>query len=171
VINDGRWHHLLLTKTGHDPAILNLWVDGVLEAEVTGSFVEPFGFPQNPDLTVGDFTGGTYPAIGTFDEVAIWRRTLTEEEIATVFRRGALRLQLQVRACESSTCSDSPDFLGPDGSRDTFFTDDRMPAETVVAHELTSLTGQFMQYRVVMETDTPAVSPELESVTIMGNGL
>jgi hypothetical protein len=76
VINDGVWHHLAVTKEGHLNATVRLYVDGVEEDVEAMSFTELFDFTGNPQLTVGAFSGGSYQAVGAFDEVAIWDSAL-----------------------------------------------------------------------------------------------
>ena len=169
VINDGRWHHIALVKSGHSSATLALWVDGALEAEIRVAFAAPFGFPGDPDLTLGDFTGGTYPAEGHFDEVAIWRRALSAAEVRGVFLRGALRLRLQVRACAAPDCSDGPPFVGPDGTAATSFVDRRAPSAPVCEASLPPLSGRYFQYRALLESDAPGERPALGSITIEGS--
>ena len=166
-INDGAWHNLIIVKAGHASARLRLYVDGVMEDERDASFEGPLDFPMDPDLTVGDFTGGTYPAIGDFDEVAIWGRALSASEAGAVYRRGALRLSLQVRACDDPACA-GEQFVGPDGTSATSFVDTGTltPATTAT---LTGLTGRYVQYRARFDTLSTTASAVLERVAMTGD--
>ena len=167
-INDGRWHHIVLVKSGHEASTISLYVDGELDTEETPSFTAPIAFPSDPDFGIGGFTDWTYPALGLIDEVAIWRRALSEDEVRAVYLRGALRLRLQVRACDAPDCSDAPVFVGPDGSQETFFVDRRSPAGSTIEHDLPPLTGRYIQYRAMLASDASGETPTLEAVTIAG---
>src|SRR5690606_4099702 len=109
-IGGDQWHHMLMVKEGHDAATLRLWLDGVLEHESKASFVAPVEYPSEPDFTIGAFSRDTYPAVGVFDEVAIWARALDEAEVQAVYQRGASGLRVLVRACELPECADEPPF-------------------------------------------------------------
>ncbi|MCH7567922.1 MAG: hypothetical protein IIA87_00725 [Nanoarchaeota archaeon] len=65
-------------------------------------------------------------------------------------------LTYQYRNCSLANCG-GESFIGPDGTGDSFFT------ETV---RDISLTSQYFQYKVYFSSDSPDVSPYLESVTI-----
>jgi sialidase-1 len=75
--NDGRWHHLVLRRGG---GRLTLSVDGtrVDAADVPGSVSRnsPFG------VHVGERVDGRARFTGVIDEVHVWDRALTDEEIA-----------------------------------------------------------------------------------------
>ncbi len=169
LINDGAWHNLIIVKSGHTSARLRLYVDGMMEDDRSVAFDGPLDFPMDPDLTVGDFTGGTYPAIGDFDEVAIWSRAVTAPEARSIYRRGALSLSLQVRACDDAACAGEA-FVGPDGTSATSFVDTGTltPATTAT---LTGLTGRYVQYQARFDTLSTTASAVLERVAMTGDPL
>ncbi|MEU6565654.1 exo-alpha-sialidase [Streptomyces parvulus] len=76
-LNDGRWHHLALRRGG---GRLTLFVDGEQTgaADVPGSVStgSPFG------VHVGERVDGRARLRGAVDEVHVWNRALTDEEIA-----------------------------------------------------------------------------------------
>ncbi|WML83497.1 exo-alpha-sialidase [Streptomyces sp. VNUA74] len=76
-LNDGRWHHLALRRGG---GRLTLFVDGEQTgaADVPGSVStgSPFG------VHVGERVDGRARLTGAVDEVHVWNRALTDEEIA-----------------------------------------------------------------------------------------
>ncbi|MFI5856558.1 exo-alpha-sialidase [Streptomyces parvulus] len=76
-LNDGRWHHLTLRRGG---GRLTLFVDGEQSgtADVPGSVStgSPFG------VHVGERVDGRARLTGAVDEVHVWNRALTDEEIA-----------------------------------------------------------------------------------------
>ena len=162
VITDGQWHHMAVVKQGHPNAVVRLYVDGQLEDERDAPFDEPLSFVDNPDLTIGAFVNGSFPASGSFDEVAIWRRALDDDELRALWLRGMRRLGLEVRTCDQSDCSDDPPFFG---STTGPFVD------TVQDGPQTSFEfgpARYFQYAVDMGVETAASSetPRLLSVTV-----
>ncbi len=164
-INDGAWHQLVVVKQGHDPGTIRLFVDGKddLVSPTDTAFSKPFTFTAGTELTVGAFSEGTYQSAGTFDEVAIWRRALSPSEVSAMYRRGRLRLSLQVRVCSQSDCSDAPPFVGPSGATSSYLDpeDELSPPSAVPLQGLTP--GRYFQYQASFSGET---SPELHSVTI-----
>jgi hypothetical protein len=105
----------------------------------------------------------------TMDEVAVWRRALTDDDILAVFRRGAARIGLQVRSCGDAMCSDSVAFLGPDEDPSALFRDDGEVGSAAAIDFLAA--RRYFQYRVVFETAHVAAdpgSPTLRAVSVTG---
>ncbi|MCC6231034.1 MAG: hypothetical protein IT580_00205, partial [Verrucomicrobiales bacterium] len=80
LLSDGQWHHLALS---YDAAVaqdnLRLYVDGHLSATATG--LGPCS-PTPESFYVGGGAGSVYQTFrGAIDEVRLWDRALTEEEI------------------------------------------------------------------------------------------
>ena len=153
-VNDGEWHHLVLVKSGNNPPNIAFYMDGSL---VPGQDFDrpdwvglPFDFSSDDTLTIGDYEGGKlgqYAAEGLYDEIAIWKRAFSPEEVESLYDRGVARLTLSVRGC------DDPDCIG-----ESFV--------SVDDHQNMSLTGRYFQYRLDFETDDAALSPQLFNVTI-----
>ncbi|MEM2974451.1 MAG: DUF2341 domain-containing protein, partial [Candidatus Micrarchaeia archaeon] len=81
VINDGQWHHIAMT---YDGSQLKVYNNGVLDGarSLSGTFRVDHG-----QLALGEYnTGGPFP--GSLDEVAIYNRALSAEEIAAHYQRG-----------------------------------------------------------------------------------
>lgn len=162
---DDRWHHLVVTKSGHADAEVALYFDGVVDDADPFSYADPIEFAPGTELALGAFSDGTFPAAGTFDEVAIWRRSLSYSEVQSLYRRGVLRLRIQVRACDDPQCTDG-EFVGPDGGPETVFEDvlpELGPADALVLPD--ELVGQYFQYRVELEGASGS-SPVLERVAL-----
>lgn len=165
-IDDGQWHHVVATKKGHSSATLRTYVDGQLDDETTTTIQGPLTFPEDVELSIGAHPGNTYPLTGTLDEVAIWDRALDADEVAAMYRRGVLRLELDVRSCDEPTCADSEPFEGPAGGTVPFID----PASALVAGTMHPLMidGRVFQYRARLSTLAPGLSPGLEAVTVTG---
>jgi len=83
-INDGAWHHLVGI---HDAgSTTDIWIDGDLAVSGTGT---------GPGDRSGVMTIGDNPESnnrnwnGLIDEVAVWNRTLTIDEVAELYNSGA----------------------------------------------------------------------------------
>lgn len=131
---------------------------------------------------------------GAIDEVAIWSRALTDEEIRQIYRRGANRINFQVRVSDTHSIDSavSP-WLGADRSGNTSFSEIyNSLSNSLLDHikttfalmsfenfELTTAlsTKRYFQYRVTLESDDQSnhcnygttntwCSPELSKVMI-----
>jgi hypothetical protein len=87
---------------------------------------------------------------GTIDEIAIWNRSLSASEISSIYKRGALRLNLTVRSCDDSACSGESWIDVNDSSPQT----------------LSVTNNSYFQYKFDFSTDNVSNSPGLYNVTI-----
>ena len=165
-IDDGQWHHVAATKQGHVPATLRLYVDGNLDDEDSVDMDGPLTFPNDVELSIGAHPGDMFQFEGDLDEVAIWGRALAPEEVAAMYRRGVLRMDLAVRVCDDPSCAAEPPFEGPVGDG-TPFVDGVGALMPGIPHPLT-LEGRVIQYRLHLETLAPGLSPGLSAVTLDG---
>ncbi len=170
--NDNDWHHMAIVKTGHAPTTVDLYVDGQVVQSVSGTFTAPIDMDaEEGDFGIGGFSGATYPSFGVFDDAAIWRRALSEDEVRAVYRRGALRVQVEVRVCDMEACADEPAFVGGAGLQPgSSFTD---PSEALSPGTELSIDGlpaaRYAQYRLSFTTDAPDfASPTLAAVALRG---
>ncbi|MDX1494513.1 MAG: LamG domain-containing protein, partial [Longimicrobiales bacterium] len=75
---DGSWHHVALVRRAADQE-LDLYLDGDLHQTLSYSN-DPTG-GEDGVLTIGAHPGGTNEWSGDLDEVRIWRRALTHDEL------------------------------------------------------------------------------------------
>lgn len=82
-VTDGNWHHVAGTYDGSD---FKLYLDGAVDAQTT-----PGTKPDNHDnfLFIGGCDIGNYWMTGTIDEVVIYNRALSEQEINELMEDGA----------------------------------------------------------------------------------
>ena len=162
VITDGQWHHMAVVKEGHPNATVRLFVDGEIEDERNAVFDEPLSFVDGPDLTIGAFVNGSFQASGSFDEIAVWRRALGDEEVRALWLRGVRRLGLRVRACQEPTCNDAPPFSGNGNAPFVDSVDEGTQTDFQLG------PARYFQYTVSMSLDQApsAASPRLLSVTV-----
>lgn len=105
---------------------------------------------------------------GLIDEVGIWNRGLSPDEVSQLYRRGANTIQAQVRVCGDQTCSQSPNWLGP-GGFSPFYSDwhnnsrivggnpagDVLPSHpfhVLSRFGITPVSGPYWQVKVVVES-------------------
>ncbi|MBW3015450.1 LamG domain-containing protein, partial [Candidatus Woesearchaeota archaeon] len=157
VFEINKWHHFVATSDG---STVKAYVDG---QEVT--LTEQIG--SNAGQWFGDATDASYFTIGgvkratlaadwngSIDEVAVWDRALSAEEILDIYKRGALNLNVSVRICDDASC-------------DTETYDDTCTNASYC--DLSELHKyDYFQYKVNFETGDGNYTPELltESVII-----
>lgn len=80
---------------------------------------------------------------GSIDELAIWNRRLTAEEIQDLYKIGILNLTLEVKSCDNSICE------GAEWNETTDFRNDK-----------------YVQYRFSLHTDDINYTPKVYNVTV-----
>ena len=142
-LDDERWHHVIAVhRTGE---FTRLYVDGEVEASsASPSELETAA----QDLKIGGI--GQAHFRGLLDEISLWKRALTNEEAVDLYRRGANRLKVQVRSCDDAAC-DGEEFVGPDGTPDSYFSELLNPTGSRPAYPLRPRKNRFFQYRMILE--------------------
>jgi len=105
-VDDGRWHHV----TGvYDNGLMTIYIDGSPEPSATGGSTYGSGDPRfgfigaNSEATTFDGSrGGGSPIAGEVDDIRIYHRALTAEEIVLVMR-GDPRLAWAPSPADGST--------------------------------------------------------------------
>lgn len=163
-VNDGTWHHILMTRNSTTGAIA-LYVDGAAQTTTSETGTKTTSFSEIG--RIGD-TGGTpvYFA-GSIDEFSVWNRVLSATEATDVYRRAALNMRIQVRSCNDAACSGET-FVGPDGTASTYY--DELSNTTLNPPATSSITNldenRYFQYQVLFTTQNSSISPELLSLTV-----
>ncbi len=160
VLTTGQWHHIAYTA---DATNETLYVDGQNVAQESREFG---GMSNNNTMYIGGSGGGGEQVDGRMDEIAMWNRALSPTEISDVYRRGANRLEFQVRSCDDVVCSGET-FVGPDGTNATYYTEETNSTVGFPSSAITNvIDNQYFQYQGDFNTDDNAISPELTCVTI-----
>lgn len=82
---DGEWHHIAGT---YDLTAMRVYVDGVLDSELA----DTKKFKKNiEELAIGAKSGGSSPVKGIIDEVGVFNRALTADEINNIMKNGLRR--------------------------------------------------------------------------------
>ncbi len=149
---DGNWHNIILTADTE----YKIYIDGEQKTLTVGIGNNDGLFTDIHSIdnsrigsrnTDGSGEGRFFN--GNIDEIAMWNRSLNEEEIEEIYKKGALKLNLSVRSCDNSQC------LGEN------FTDinDHSP------QNLSLDNNQYFQYKFNFETGNSQIPPILNSVS------
>ncbi len=99
VLENNNWYHTLCS---YDGSTLRIYLNG--NEQDSGALTGNISLGEIPRIGAYD-EGSDTNFNGSIDEVAIWNRTLSAEEIKNLYLRGAWRLNLSVRSCDDSACS------------------------------------------------------------------
>lgn len=85
LVEDGKWHHVACT---YDGAVVKVYVDGNLEGSV--SYTDGIGVTNEPLLIGRDPSkASSRDFTGLIDEVEVYNRALTQQEIQAIFDSGS----------------------------------------------------------------------------------
>ncbi|MFC1774847.1 LamG-like jellyroll fold domain-containing protein [Nanoarchaeota archaeon] len=149
-ITEDEWHQITIVWDGSGK--YDIYLDGEEKFTSNGG-TEAALLTDSNLFRLGSYVTGVADFNGTIDELAIWTRSLSEAEIIDNFQRGALRLSVDVRACDDSIC-DTEIFGGN--------------YENSTSSTISGQYGQYFQYKVNFLTDSLNLTPELltHSVTV-----
>ncbi|NLF01467.1 MAG: DUF11 domain-containing protein, partial [Anaerolineales bacterium] len=165
---DTEWHHWACTYNA-DTNVRVLYRDGVQVASDA-----PYADYQGTGtMYIGGSSQSYYYYYwgddtyfhGLLDEVVVTKRALSSTEISDRYLRGMGRMSFQVRSCNSLSACDNHPFVGPDGTRGTFYSDEDNPLAAPPLFGLSVANNLYIQYRVYMDSYS-ADSPRLVSVTL-----
>ncbi len=144
--NDNEWIQIAVTYNGTS-----------YELYKNGIFVYSFVKAKNLNISYVPYFGtslvwGGHDYNGTIDEVAIWNRSLSSQEVLDIYKRGALRLNLSVQSCNDASC---------DGESWT-----NLGNNLTSPQELSVDNNTYFQYKYDFETDNASYSPELYNVSL-----
>lgn len=184
IFQTDRWYHVAITFDGALASTqrVSVYVNGVLDKTTTESSAS---VPNSTaDLFFGtmNLNDGRYYR-GKIDEVAIWHKTLTPDNVKELYRRGANRVKIQVRTCNQESSKDCAgvvsSWVGVDGSNSSYFSEannlqgsgnlSNLPYASPWSLFPNLLTWQqnnmekYIQFRAVFESDTNLFYPDLIS--------
>ncbi|MGK5087189.1 LamG domain-containing protein [Bdellovibrionota bacterium FG-2] len=104
--------------------------------------------------SVGRQINGAEYWSGDIDEVTLYRRALASAAVKNMFFRGSKQIKFQVRVCDDSACGVGPEFVGPDGTLATYFSELTNSTLSPPSFAL-SMGGKYryFQYRAFLESD------------------
>jgi hypothetical protein len=91
-VNLNQWYNIICTFS---PNYIVLYVNGVNVASETASDVVNIGDNSFSGFALSGFLGtgqiGAFPLTGVMDEVGVWSRPLTQEEVTSLYNSGAAK--------------------------------------------------------------------------------
>ena len=153
------WNHVVLT---YDKDALNYQQKLYVNGELKEKYSHNIPIPINTD----NFTiGKARECVGAIDEVALYNKALSADEIATHYRRGTMNVKFQVRS--SVINPPTNDFIGPDGTNKTYYSELQNSSTSLPSLILNNVTDNpYFQYKAYLDTNSTTNSPEIGSVTI-----
>lgn len=176
-ISNNAWNHITcMFDKSLSSNEAKMYINGALAAGSNGGYngdnTNNFG---NYPLYIGARGGTSNWTLGNIDEIALWSRALHANEIKQLYRRGANRIKYQVRSCTSANCADdatNANWKGPDGTSSSFYSELNNVSGGVQNATLPNVPlvsaspSQYVQYKAILESDDPVLSPELKSVSV-----
>jgi hypothetical protein len=116
--NSVGWKHLTMVFNGSasdNEGRLKIYSDGDLQS-LTFSGEIPSSTPTfTNSLEIGHDIGSQLYSRGAIDEVGVWERAFTDDEVRNLYVKTSLDLDLSVRSCDDESCSEE-DFVFVDTS-------------------------------------------------------
>ena len=145
------WHHVVGTSDG---STARLYINGIEDNTASSTLAD-----NTNSLFIGALSASDPNTWnGTIDEVAVWNRTLSADEIHDIYQRG-LELKFQATSCADSGCSDGI-FVGPDNTSLTYF------LENVSLNTTLTPDNQYFQYKAFFATGETSQTPYLMSIDV-----
>ena len=94
-ISDGKWHHIALTRV-RKSGVNTIYFDGVKDA----SLVKGLGLPVSNDVVMtigGHLAGAAHAFAGAVDDMAIFTKVLSADEINLAIKSGINRSSTAVK--------------------------------------------------------------------------
>ena len=97
----GKWYHLV--GTARASGYVKLYVDGVLASTSSGT-LSAFNDSSN-NLNIGNAAYYSSPIFnGHIEEVAVWNKELSADEVMDLYRKGVSTLDINVYSCSDALC-------------------------------------------------------------------
>ena len=118
------WQWYLVTAT-YNGTCLQLYINGTATGSCTNTYINAGG---SYGIRIGNFDTTTGFFRGYLDDMGVWSKALSANEVKEIYRRYNNRIRYQVRSCSSSDCSDQTSatnsgWKGPDNTGSTFFSE------------------------------------------------
>lgn len=158
-LNVGEWHHVAMTYDGSE---IKVYIDGKL----VGTKPQTGLIKSGGDAVIGYYSNGSY-FNGLIDDLAVFKKALSETEVKDLYQRGAGRIKFQVRTCAKSDCGGII-FVGPDGTAGTYYSESLVNTNGLpsIPFGQGAPKNRYLQYKAYLEADAPELVPQLESVEI-----
>jgi len=148
--NDGKMHHIVVILNGSKTSDLYAWIDGSSSAPVS-TLDQPLNTVDTQAVIGKNPNSASQYHNGLIDEIAVFNRSLSENEIINLYKRGKRRLNISVRSCNDAVCSgESWTNLGEVNSPQT----------------LSVIDNEYFQYNISFKSENETIIPKLYNVTV-----
>lgn len=164
LVPEDEWHHVAGTWNA-DNDEQKLYIDGSLVAtEANGAN----NFPGNDAAKIRLGKAGTTANNfkGLMDEVAVFTKELTADQVSDMYQRGAIAAKFQVRSCDDALCA-GESFEGPSNSTTAYYTEFATSTTSTPSFSLDVGNNRYFQYQAIFTTASSTLSPYLQSVSVV----
>lgn len=90
VLNDGSWHHVVMTYDGSSSAAgVKVYIDGVdTSLSVTQDNISSGSFLNNKAFSLGALAGEDFWLDGKIEEASVWNKVLTQADVDNIYNSG-----------------------------------------------------------------------------------
>lgn len=134
-----------------DGTTARIYINGVQKGSYSFSAASYNNKASNTKIGSSGFGDG-YLFNGDIDEVAIWNRTLSVNEIKDIYQRGAAKLNLSVKSCDDSLC-DGESWIN-------------LGNNLTSPQNLSISNNSYFQYKFDFSTDNSSYTPKLYNISI-----
>jgi hypothetical protein len=152
------WQHVAVAVGANGAGAF--YVNGATAGNFTGL---PAPLATATSVRIGQDRTASRGFEGAMDELALWARQLTPQEIGALYARGRYRALYQVRTCATDPCT-TEEYAGWDGTGATWFSEQDNPLPDPPVIPLDGLpSNRYLQVRVILGSDDlwlvpPAIS-------------
>ncbi len=166
-----KWTHVAVTWDGtNNSSEVRIYIDGKLCTTRVTNTGGTWGSNAGNSIRIGRNTNVAQLRAfnGRMDDFMLWSRTISSSEVETLYQRGGLNAEFQVRSCDESDCSDGT-FVGPSSNPSQHYDASHSPG--LISPETPALgtTKRYIQYKAVLSTENPAFAPTIKEVSFDGN--
>jgi len=141
----GKWYHVAGTHSG---TTTKIYINGVLEKTQATNYQTT---SNTANAFIGSYAGSDFFFNGTIDNVIVYNRALSDEEVAEHYKAGILNLTVQARFGNTSS---------PDGSWTAWATQENQSSSPL------NVVARYMQWRALLSTENASYSPVLNDASV-----
>ncbi|MCK5850098.1 MAG: laminin G domain-containing protein, partial [Kiritimatiellae bacterium] len=162
-----KWTFIVGTFNTSADGRLRLYIDGAL-AKTGGSLSSTINQNDSFKIGVDDYNTTTRTSDGLIDEVAIWDRALSSNDVAALYVNYATMypVRMQVRSGDSVATIVTNQFVGPDGTTNSFYPSGSQELIDCDDFGVSNLFAQYSTHLYSSEDGTK--TPYLASVGFLG---
>ena len=142
-ISSNKWYNLIVSANRNGES--KIYINGALDKTFTSG-----NQLSAPYVTLGELRPNRKIAFnGTIDDVSIWNRTLSLEEVKEIYSSGVRTLNLSIRSCENFECNNT-----------------NWTLISEIDNKNINLSGRYFQYKLNLGTSDLAYTPEVYTVRL-----